>query len=122
MNNYIIILLIIIAIVALDKGITYASIKSVEKNFPEVKDPITIEKNPLARWFFYKFGLIGGTILYGIVSVFTVALTLYILYIPLSWVWPETALTIAVWLIIVIYFLAIGNNVAFFLKFNKVIP
>ena len=55
--NWTIIIILIVCLVAADKLLTVANIKAVEKNFPHV-DPLSIEKNPLAKEFFKQQGLL----------------------------------------------------------------
>jgi len=66
--NWTIIIFIIIALVATDKLLTVANINAVKQNFPTI-DPLSIEKNPVAREFFKQHGLMWGTITYGLFSL-----------------------------------------------------
>jgi len=119
--NWSIVLTVILILVVLDKGITVMNIKSVEKNFPKV-DPLSIEKNPVAKYFFEKFGLMGGSIIYGILSFLTFILALFILSWSLHFFFPTTAWSIALWILMLWYGLVIANNLFFLLKYNALIP
>ena len=119
--NFVWVLIIIVLLVGIDKIITVANIKAVEKNFPKV-DRYSIERNPLAKHFFVKFGLAWGTILYGLFSVITFLIALRLLEWCISLFNVTNALSIALWIMIVLYCVVIGNNLFFLLKFSKVIP
>lgn len=119
--NFVWVLIIIVLLVGIDKVITVANIKAVEKNFPEV-DRYSIEKNPLAKSFFNKFGLAWGTILYGVFSIFTFLIALKILDWSISLFKVTNSFSIAFWIMIILYCIVIGNNLFFLLKFSKVIP
>ena len=120
--NWTVVIGIIILLVFLDKFITFVNIKAIEKNFPKIKDPFSAEKNPLARWFFVKFGLVWGSILYGIVSLISFFLALLMLGFAFRLFWPATAWSIALYVLIIWYCLVIGNNVFFLLKFTGKVP
>ena len=115
------VLVVIVLLVSLDKIITAVNIKAVEKNFPEV-DKYSIEKNPVARFFFEKCGLVGGTILYGILSVLTFILALILLEWTLKLFGVVNAQSISLYAMILFYCLVIGNNLFFLLKFSKIVP
>ena len=97
------------------------NLNAIKKNFPEV-DPITAEKNPLARFFFEKFGLTGGTILYGIISIFTVLLAMFFLSTFLKGLNVPNALSISLYVLMIIYGFVLANNLFFLLKYSKLIP
>ena len=120
-NAMIWVLIVIVLLVGIDKAITFANIKAVEKNFPEV-DKYSIEKNPLAKFFFKNFGLIGGTIVYFILSVITFLIALKLLDLCLALFRVTNSFSIALWIMIILYCIVIGNNLFFLLKFNGVIP
>ena len=73
----IIVFIIFLVLMLCDKGLTYGVIKQIEKN-PNVSDPIEVERNPLAKIFFRKLGLVFGTIVYGILSLITMFLAFFI--------------------------------------------
>lgn len=110
------ILLIFAILVFLDKGLTYINIKQAHKNFPEafLDDPYKIERNPVAKWFFQRLGILGGTVVYFGISI----LTLVIAYYFLSKATPSYAL----YIIVILYSFVIGNNFYFFFKYSKIIP
>jgi hypothetical protein len=109
--------LIFLLLVTLDKGLTAFNIHSSNKNFPEAtkEDPYKIEKNPLAKWFFVKLGLFGGTIVYGMVSILTLFLALSALKIAFGE-------SVSLYIIFMIYGFVIFNNLYFSFKFTGVIP
>ena len=119
--NWKIVIVVLILLVVADKVITIVNLNAIKKNFPEV-DPIKAEKNPLARFFFQKFGLIGGTILYGIISLLTLFLVMFLLSIFLNGLNVPNALSISLYVIMIIYGFVLMNNLYFLLKFSKVIP
>jgi len=118
--NWTIIILIIIALVAADKLLTVANIKTVEKNFPNV-DPFSIEKNPLAKAFFQQQGLVIGTIFYGIFSILTVIVFILLLNWSLKLCGLNNSLSISLYVILMIYGFVIFNNFYFLLKYSKII-
>ena len=119
--NWTIIIVVIILLVSLDKLLTVANIKSVEKNFPEI-DRLSIEKNPIAKSFFIKYGLIWGTALYWLLSIITFLIALGLISWTLSLFKVTNHLSISLWLIMIFYGFTIMNNLFFLLKFNGVIP
>ena len=120
-NAMIWVLVVIVILVSLDKIITAANILQVEKNFPEV-NKYDIEKNPVAKFFFKKCGLLWGTIIYGILSVLTFILALILLEWMLKLFGVVNAQSISLYIMIILYCLVIGNNLFFLLKFSKVVP
>lgn len=117
-----IILIIIAVLVFADKLLTYFSVKQVEKNFPEVH-AIEIEKNPVAKFFFTKFGLGIGSLIFGIVTWIGTCATFYFLSRALSQI-PYTAgnpLGITLYIIFLIYGFVITNNIYFLLRYSKII-
>ncbi len=114
--NFLTLLLIFIAIISLDKGITIVNIQQTWKNFPEdIKgDLFKAEKNPVAKFFFENLGLYGGTLVYGLISI----LTLFIAFYLMQFFFGET---IALFIIFMLYGLVIANNAFFLLKFSKII-
>lgn len=120
-NAMVWVLVVIVLLVGIDKIITVANIKAVEKNFPEI-DKYSIEKNPLAKFFFKRCGLIGGTILYGILSVLTFILALILLEWTLKLFNVVNAQSISLYIMIILYCLVIGNNLFFLLKFSRIVP
>jgi len=112
----IIILLVLVFLIILDKGLTIANIIQVNKHFPEATkgDYFKIEQNPMAKWFFEKFGLWKGSFIFGIVSI----LIGLIAYFILALLFGEMA---SLWIICIIYGFVVFNNFYFLLKYSKVI-
>lgn len=121
MNFWTVVFIIALLLVGLDKFLTYVNVKQVEKNFPQV-DATKIEKNPIARWSFNKMGLLGGTIFYFVFSVGTFMFAVWCLQgITKLWA-PANAASVALYIVVMLYMLVVGNNAYFFLKFSKIIP
>lgn len=112
MNKILIILIIAIVLVFLDKFITVLNVNTVSKNNPNI-DKFSIEKNPIQKYFFIKFGLIEGAIIYFLISL----ITFLVAYYCLSLIWPNYAL----YIMVMIYGLVIFNNLFFLLKYSKII-
>lgn len=117
MIDWKILLLIFLIIVLLDKGLTYVNIKQVQTNFPEAVagDHFKAEKNPVAKFLFEKFGLLGGTLIYIPLSVITLFIAYYLLR---SFLHPSVAL----YIIIILYGFVIANNFYFLFKYSRLIP
>jgi uncharacterized protein YacL len=106
--KYIIIALILIF---LDKLITAMTILRVEKNYPN-KDKFSVEKNPVALYFFRNYGLLAGTILYFILSYFMFNFSVWLLSFVIG--------TFYSFLVIAsIYVLVIINNIRWFVRFGN---
>lgn len=116
-----IVIFFLLALVVADKLITCANIIAVKKNFPHI-DEYSIEKNPLAKYFFEKFGLWGGTIIYTILSLLTVLVTMTLIAFSLKLFGVSNYKSIALYIITMIYGLVIANNLFFLLKFSRVVP
>lgn len=119
--NWTIVIFIIIALVAADKLLTIANINAVKKNFPNV-DPLSIEKNPLAKAFFQQHGLLYGSIFYGIFSIICFIAFMFLLSWTLKSFGINNSLSISLYVIIIFYGLVIVNNFYFLLKFSRIIP
>ena len=119
--NWQIVIVVLILLVVADKAITVVNLNAIKKNFPKV-DPITAEKNPLASFFFQKFGLTGGTILYGIISLLTAFLFMFLLSTFLNGLNVPNALSISLYVLMIFYGFVIANNLYFLLKYSKLIP
>jgi len=115
--KFLTLLLIFFIIVVLDKGITFVNVKQTWKNFPEsVKDDLyKAEKNPVAKWFFQKLGLTWGTLIYAILTIFT----LFIAFFILQKAFGETT---ALFIIFMLYGLVMANNVFYLLRASRIIP
>ncbi len=119
--NWKIVIIILVALVVADKLITVANINAVKKNFPKI-DPLSIERNPLAKWFFQKCGLVWGTILYGIVSIITILIFMFLINSFLKSVGVTNSLSVSLWIAMVFYGIVILNNLYFLLKYSKIVP
>ena len=119
--NWTLIFILIILLVSADKILTYYNIKAVEKNFPDI-DKFSIEKNPLAKKFFQKYGLLWGNMIYWFVSILTFLIALGLIKWSLSLFGISNSLSVALWVMVILYFMAIGNNLFFLFKFNRWIP
>ena len=113
--NWKIVIIVLILLVVADKVITVANLNAIKKNFPEV-DPIEAEKNPLASFFFQKFGLTWGTILYGIISLLTAFLFMFLLSTFLNGLNVPNALSISLYVLMIIYGFVLANNLFFLLS------
>jgi len=103
-----------------DKILTVANIKAVEKNFPDVNS-LKIEKNPIARYFFNQFGLYYGSVLYFLLSIVTFLIAFLLLSWCLNLFNVTNSASISLYILFMWYFLIIGNNLFFLLKFSKII-
>jgi len=119
--NWKIVIIVLVALVIADKAITVANLNAIKKNFPEV-DSLKAEKNPIARFFFQKFGLEGGTFLYSIISIATVLLFMFLLNLTLTAFKVPNSLSICLYVVMLWYGFVIFNNFYFLLKFSRVIP
>ena len=119
--NWKIVIIILVALVIADKALTVANLSAIKKNFPNV-DPLNAEKNPIAKFFFQKFGLEGGTFLYSIVSLATALLFMFLLNLTLTAFKVPNSLSICLYVVMIFYGIVIGNNLFFLLKFSKVVP
>ena len=112
MNKLSVLFLIFIIFVSADKALTMLNLQAAMKIDPN--NYLSAEKNPLARWFFEKTGLLWGTILYGIISV----ATLFFAFYSLKLIMKED---LALWIIFLIYGAVISGNVFWVLKNTKII-
>lgn len=119
--NWKVVIVVLITLVIADKLITVANINAVKKNFPKI-DPLQIEKNPLAKWFFIKLGLVWGTLLYGVISLLSILIFMFLVTWTLTAIKTPNALSISLWAVMIWYGIVIGNNLYFLLKFSKVVP
>lgn len=120
MVNWIVIIIAAVLLISADKIITVMNIKAVQKNFPTA-EPYSIEKNPFARSMFQKFGLLYGTIIYGIFSLATFFFAMLILYYPCKWWAPTNAWNVAFYILCIFYAFVLMNNTYFLLRYSKLI-
>ncbi|GAG84757.1 unnamed protein product, partial [marine sediment metagenome] len=104
-------------LILFDKGLTIANMIQVQKNFPEAvkDDPYKAEKNPIAKWFFNKFGLLVGTFFYAILSL----ATMFIAYFLLSKAFHPS---VALYIVVIAFGFIIANNFYFLFKYSRLIP
>lgn len=119
--NWTLIFVLIVFLVSVDKVITYYNIKAVEKNFPNI-DKFSIEKNPLAKKFFQDHGLFWGNLIYWIISILTFLIALSLIKLSFDLLGIPNSLSISLWIMVILYCLALGNNLFFLFKYNKWIP
>ena len=109
-------LIIAVILVILDKGLTIANVIQVNKHFPDATngDAYKIERNPAAKFFFEKYGLWGGSFVYGLISIATIILFFFVM----SWIFSER---VALYIIFLFYGFVILNNTYFLLKYSTII-
>ena len=112
MTNWITILIIVVILVTLDKTMTVMNIKAVAKNHPET-NPISIEKNPIAKWSFEKMGLLWGSVIYGLFSIATFFFALLLFYYPAKYYAPNNAVNVAFYVMCLVYSFVLMNNFYF---------
>lgn len=112
--NFLTLFLIFAILVTADKGITAINVHLFNKNFPEVaaKDPYQIERNPIAKWSFEKFGLAGGTVFYWVGGILTLYIAFFLLSIGLRQ-------NISLYILVMLYGLVIANNFYFMFKYAR---
>lgn len=119
--NWTIIIFIIITLVVADKLLTVANINAVKKNFPDI-DPLSIERNPVAKEFFKQHGLMWGSITYGLFSILCFLIAMFLIHWMLKLFHVTNSLSIALYIIMAWYAFVLMNNFYFLLKFSKIIP
>jgi hypothetical protein len=102
--NWYTIIIVAIILIAIDKGLTVANIKAVQKNNPGI-DALSIEKNPVAKFAFQKTGLFWGTILYGLFSLAT-------------FFFASNAWGVSFYVMCLVYAFILMNNFYFLLRYN----
>lgn len=112
--NLVTIFLIFVILVTADKALTYANISLVKKNFPNV-NPVSIERNPIAKFLFEKVGLLGGSIIYWIISI-------GITFLGFNIMKKFFGESVSLYLLFLLYGFVIFNNTYFLLKYARVIP
>lgn len=119
--NWTIVLMVAIILVTADKTITVMNIKSVEKHSPEIEDALKIERNPIARFVFRKCGLLFGAILYGIFSLGTFFIAMWLFHPAAKAYAPNNAWGVAFYIVFMFYCFVVANNIYFFLRYNKLL-
>ena len=120
MTNFYTIIIIAIILIVVDKGLTVANIKAVEKNNPGI-DALSIEKNPVAKFAFQKTGLFWGSILYGIFSLATFFFAMLLFYYPAKAWAPGNGWGVSFYVMCLIYSVILMNNFYFFLRYSKLL-
>jgi hypothetical protein len=120
MVNWATIIIVIILLITLDKTLTVLNINAVKKNNPGI-DPLTIERNPIAKWSFQKTGLFFGSIIYGVFSIGTFLLAMWLFSYPAKAYAPDNAWGVSFYVMTLFYFLVIGNNFYFWLRYNNLL-
>ena len=118
--NWTTVFIVAVILITLDKGLTVMNIVTVAKNHPDV-DPYSIERNPLAKLSFQKFGLGYGTVLYWFLSLGTFYIALYFLS-TMTKLWaPGNAYGAALYILVIFYAFVVANNFYFFLRYSKLL-
>ena len=116
---YLIIILIAVVLVGLDKLTTYINLKTVAWRYPKV-DATQIEKNFLARLFFVKYGFVVGSILYGVLSIFSFVIALLMLTWTLfSYFSFNLSIIISLTFLSIIYLVVVVWNIKMYYRFKN---
>ena len=118
--NWYTIIIVALVLITLDKGITVMNIKAVEKNHPDI-DRFSIERNPIAKAAFGKFGLSGGSIIYWFFSLATFFFAMMLFYYPAKAWAPTNAWGVSLYVMMIFYSFVIMNNFYFFLRYSKLL-
>jgi hypothetical protein len=110
----------IIFMIAGDKIITAINIHTVAKNFPNLKAN-SIEKNPLAKLFFDKFGTTGGSVIYFFISIVTACIAVALLSATFYSFGQANPVIKSMLVILVVYTLVVIWNFYMYLRFAKII-
>lgn len=120
MVNWTTIIIVAICLIAIDKGLTVANIKAVQRNNPGI-DALSIEKNPVAKWSFEKLGLGWGTVLYGVFSLATFFFAMLLFYYPAR-IWaPTNGWGVSFYVMSMAYAFILMNNFYFLLRYNRLL-
>jgi len=109
--KFAILLLIFVILVSADKALTMWNLSAIKDGNPNY---LSAEKNPAAKWFFEKFGLLGGTIIFGLVTV----CTLFIMFYSFKSIFGADK---TLWGIFIVYGVVCSNNLYYLLKNTGVI-
>ena len=118
--NWWTVIVVAIILITLDKGITIMNVKAVARNHPEV-NPLSIERNPIAKKSFETFGLYGGSVLYWFFSLATFFFALMLFYYPAKAWAPTNAWPVALYAMMIVYSFVLMNNFYFFLRYSKLL-
>ena len=120
MNFWIVVFIIALLMIGADKTLTYLNVKAVAKNNPDV-EATKIEKNVVAKFMFDKLGMFWGSIIFGILTIPTFILAVWLFTYPASLWAPDNARGVALYIVMMVYGLVLTNNTYFFLRFNHII-
>lgn len=120
MVNWLTIVTVAIILITLDKTLTVLNIDAVKRNNPGV-DPLSIEKNPIAKWSFQNMGLFWGSLIYGVFSFGTFMFALWLFSMPAKLYAPDNSVGVSFYFMCILYALVLMNNFYFFLRYNKLI-
>ena len=121
MNIQLTLFLVILLLVAGDKVSTYYSIHNLQKNYPGI-DYLSAEKNPAARFFMQKRGLVWGQVIFAFISIGIFYLSLFLLQLCLRGFGIQNYIGISWYVLLLIYSATIANNIYFALKNGKILP
>ena len=82
---------------------------------------MSIERNPIAKKAFQRFGLYGGTVVYWFFSLATFFFALLLFYYPAKAWAPQNAWGVALYVMMIVYSFVIMNNFYFFLRYSKLL-
>ena len=115
------ILTIAIILVTADKVLTMINVELVKDKYPNI-DPLTIEKNPVTKFFFERFGLFGGTIIFWFISIFTFMVATYCMSAAVGTLYSyNNRYGVSLYLMMMFYGFVIFNNIYFMLRYKGVI-
>ena len=102
-----VLLLIFAVLVFADKALTVANLSVMKSSNPDTY--LDAERNPAAKWFFVKFGLFWGTVLFFMLTMITLSL----MYYSFQMVFGGYK---TLWFIFLVYGLVCFNNTFYLLK------
>lgn len=103
--------------VGLDKLTTYLNISTVQKRYPKI-DATQVEKNPMARYFFRMYGLVNGSIIYAVISMFSFIIAFGLLawtisFFSASYLWNSLIALDVIYLMVILW------NLNMFFRFKN---
>jgi hypothetical protein len=108
-------LAVVIVFTLLDKGLTYGSLYELNKTH-NYNETLSAERNPLAKWTFNKFGLIGGSMVMGLFSVFWMILLWFIG----SWIFGPSSQSKVLYVILIASAVVVANNIFYYMRFRGI--
>jgi len=118
--NWWTVIIVAVLLISLDKGLTVLNIKAVQRNNPDI-DALSIERNPIAKAAFQKFGLMGGSVIYWFFSLATFFFALLMFYYPAKAWAPTNGWGVSLYVMMIFYSFVIMNNFYFFLRYSKLL-